>query len=131
MAVFDQSYFGKFLLGGKDAQNAAEWLATAPIVNREVGSVVYTALCNARGGVQADLTITRDDDDLFYIACGGSTLTQVLCFVGVGTAHMPSFDRTSGGYKRLCTIKDSTHGSKMLVTSFPFYRCRDHSAVHC
>eukprot|EP00658_Telonema_sp_P-2_P085287 TRINITY_DN9698_c0_g1_i3.p1 TRINITY_DN9698_c0_g1~~TRINITY_DN9698_c0_g1_i3.p1 ORF type:complete len:803 (+),score=208.91 TRINITY_DN9698_c0_g1_i3:64-2409(+) len=75
-AVFDQSYFGKFLLTGRDAVQAAEWLATAPIGDREIGSVVYTALCNARGGVQADLTITRDSDDRFYIASGGSTATQ-------------------------------------------------------
>ena len=66
---------------GTDAAAAAELLATAPIGSREVGSVIYTALCNARGGVQADLTITRDAPDQFYVSSGGSTATQVMLCV--------------------------------------------------
>jgi 4-methylaminobutanoate oxidase (formaldehyde-forming) len=39
-------------------------------MDRPVGSVVYTQLCNARGGVEADLTVTRLDDNHFYIVTG-------------------------------------------------------------
>lgn len=56
---------------------AAEWLASAPIEGRADGTVVYTALCNAAGGVQADLTMTIDSAESIYIASGGATITQV------------------------------------------------------
>lgn len=77
VAVFDQSYFGKFFLEGPEAMKAADWLCTARMdSSRPVGSVAYTALCNGRGTVEADLTVTKLADDKFYIAAGGSTFTH-------------------------------------------------------
>ena len=34
------------------------------------GALVYTQLCNARGGIEADLTIARLDEDRFYVVTG-------------------------------------------------------------
>lgn len=77
VAVFDQSYFGKFFLEGSQAMQAADWLCTARMdASRPFGSVAYTALCNVRGGVQCDLTVTKLADDSFYIAAGGTTSTH-------------------------------------------------------
>jgi sarcosine dehydrogenase len=64
-AVFDQSYFGKIVLsdrdGGRLAQRAIDWMCTADFVSPtkggRVGSTLYTAMCNASGGVEADLTV--------------------------------------------------------------------------
>jgi len=77
VVVFDQSYFGKFFIEGPEAMKAADWLCTARMDDsRPIGSVAYTALCNQRGGVEADLTVTKLAEDNFYIAAGGSTFTH-------------------------------------------------------
>jgi len=77
VAIFDQSYFGKFFLEGPEAMKAADWLCTARMDDsRPIGSVAYTALCNKRGGVQCDLTVTKLAEDKFYIAAGGTTSTH-------------------------------------------------------
>lgn len=73
VALFDQSYFGKFFLEGSEAVKAADWLCTARVDNRPIGSVAYTAICNARGGVECDLTVTKLAEDKIYIAAGGTT----------------------------------------------------------
>ena len=46
-------------------------LAAADI-DKPIGSVVYTQLCNERGGIECDLTISRLDDDHFYIVTGSA-----------------------------------------------------------
>lgn len=83
VAVFDMSYFGKFYLTGPDAKKAADWLFTAD-VNKKPGSTVYTCMLNKRGGVEADLTVSRlepgaanlplapqSNGDAYYLAIGG------------------------------------------------------------
>src|SRR3546814_1696984 len=37
-----------------------------------VGAVIYTQLCNERGGIEADLTVTRLAADCFYIVTGSA-----------------------------------------------------------
>jgi len=72
VVLFDQSYFGKFFLEGPDAGKAIDWLSTMDS-SKSVGSVSYSTLCNARGGVEMDLTITKLTENKFYFAAGGST----------------------------------------------------------
>ena len=55
VAFFDTSYFGKLFLTGPRADDAMQWLCAADLEGKSVGSVTYTPLCNARGGVEADL----------------------------------------------------------------------------
>jgi 4-methylaminobutanoate oxidase (formaldehyde-forming) len=45
------------------------WLA-ANNIDKPVGSVTYTQLCNARGTVECDLTISRLADDRFFLVTG-------------------------------------------------------------
>lgn len=58
VAVFDQSSFGKLLVQGDDAESALQWIC-ANDVAVPVGRTVYTAVLNARGTYEADVTITR------------------------------------------------------------------------
>jgi sarcosine dehydrogenase len=95
VAIFDQSYFGKFFLEGPDAARAASRICGANPTGKAPGAVTYTPLCNERGGVEADLTVTylhsgaaspSDQSgrarleppapDRFYIAAGGTTATR-------------------------------------------------------
>lgn len=58
VALFDQSSFAKFLVQGRDACAVLNRLGTAQ-VDVPVGRVVYTQWLNERGGIEADLTVTR------------------------------------------------------------------------
>ncbi len=72
VSVFDQSSFGKFLLQGKDAEAVlnricANEVAVAP------GRIVYTQWLNERGGIEADLTVTRLTADQYMIVTAAAT----------------------------------------------------------
>ncbi|WP_283137368.1 GcvT family protein [Rhizohabitans arisaemae] len=65
--LFDQSSFAKLEYRGP--VSALERVCAGRI-DRPVGSVVYTQLLNRRGGIEADLTVTRLDEDRFRLITG-------------------------------------------------------------
>jgi 4-methylaminobutanoate oxidase (formaldehyde-forming) len=67
--VFDQSSFAKFELSGPGAAQALDWIC-ANHVSKQPGRLTYTQMLNSRGGIEADLTVARLEDDLFYIVTG-------------------------------------------------------------
>ncbi len=72
VGYFDMTSFGKFLLQGVDAEKvlnrvSANNIAVAP------GRVVYTQWLNDRGGIEADLTITRLTETSFLIVTAGAS----------------------------------------------------------
>ncbi len=71
VAVIDQTSFSKLEIDGKRACAALQHLAAANM-DRPVGSVIYTQLCNPRGGIECDLTITRLAEDRFYAVTGSA-----------------------------------------------------------
>ncbi|MCB0024060.1 MAG: aminomethyltransferase family protein, partial [Caldilinea sp.] len=50
-------------------------------IDRPVGTVVYTALCNSRGGIMADLTVSRLEEDRFWILTGGGVGPHDLAWI--------------------------------------------------
>ncbi len=69
VALIDVSSFAKFEVAGPGAFGFLQRLA-ANDLDKPPGTVTYTQLCNARGGIEADLTITRLAEDRFYIVTG-------------------------------------------------------------
>jgi sarcosine dehydrogenase len=69
VGVIDQSSFNKFELEGPGALSFMNRLA-ANQIDRPPGTTVYTQLCNDRGGIEADLTVTRIAQDRFFIVTG-------------------------------------------------------------
>ncbi|MEE2714088.1 MAG: FAD-dependent oxidoreductase [Planctomycetota bacterium] len=69
VVLFDQTSFAKFSVTGPDATEALSWICAGD-VHKPVGSLIYTQLLNARGGIESDLTVARVDDDAFYIVTG-------------------------------------------------------------
>ena len=68
-ALFDQSSFAKFRVAGADALGFLQQLS-ANDLDVTPGRVVYTLMLNARGGVEADLTVFRIAGDDFLLICG-------------------------------------------------------------
>jgi sarcosine dehydrogenase len=75
VAVFDQTSFAKFLLAGRDAQDAMSWIA-ANDVARPPGQLVYTQMLNGRGGIECDLTVGRLSQTEYYIVTGTGFATH-------------------------------------------------------
>ncbi len=69
--VIDQSSFSKFELTGPGTFAALQRIA-ANDLDRPAGSLVYTQLCNTRGGIEADLTFVRLDENRFYMVTGSA-----------------------------------------------------------
>jgi len=69
VGLVDLTSFGKIELKGPGALPLLQRLAVSNM-DRPVGTVIYTQFCNARGGIMADVTITRLADDRFRLITG-------------------------------------------------------------
>ena len=75
VALFDQTSFAKFRLLGRDARAALDWIC-ANDINKPIGSLIYTQMLNARGGIECDLTVVRLAEDDYYIVTGTGFATH-------------------------------------------------------
>ena len=71
VALIDQTSFAKFEITGPGSLAAVQWLSVADM-DKPVGSAIYTQLCNERGGIECDLTITRTAADSWYVVTGAA-----------------------------------------------------------
>ena len=72
VGLFDLSSFGKFLLQGDDAEAVLNRVSTNDVAVAP-GQVVYTQWLNERGGIEADLTVTRLEKDQFLIVTAAAS----------------------------------------------------------
>ena len=75
VGLFDQSSFAKFVLQGRDAATVLGRIC-ANDVDVPLGKVVYTQWLNERGGIEADLTVTREAEDAYLIVSSCATQTR-------------------------------------------------------
>ena len=75
VALFDQSSFSKYLLQGRDSCAALQRICSAN-VDVDAGRMVYTHWLNARGGIEADLTVTRLAEDQYMIVSAAATTVK-------------------------------------------------------
>ncbi len=75
VGLFDQASFAKFRLEGRDALRVLNHVC-ANDVDVAPGKLVYTQWLNAKGGIEADLTITRLSETAFLIVSGAETETR-------------------------------------------------------
>jgi sarcosine dehydrogenase len=103
--VIDQTSFAKFVVKGPDAAKALNYIA-AGNVDRAVGSLTYTQMLNARGGIEADVTVARTAWDEFYVVTGTGFATH-------------DFDWIARNLTGNCQIVDVTSGSSVLALMGP------------
>ena len=97
VGLFDQTSFAKFMVQGRDAAAALQRIC-ANDVAVPPGTVVYTAMLNHRGGIEADLTVTRIAEDGYLIITAGATATRDFNWVKSNVpegAHVSLTDVTS------------------------------------
>jgi glycine cleavage system T protein len=98
VGLFDLSSFAKFAVVGRDAAAVLNRICAADI-DVPVGKVVYTPWLNARGGIEADLTVTREAEDRFLVVTTAASHIRDLAWL---RRHIPeearvqAVDVTSG-----------------------------------
>ena len=65
-ALFDLSSYAKFLVQGPEALASLDRLCASSI-DVPIGRVVYTTICNDRGGIEMDPTVTRLGEEVFLV----------------------------------------------------------------
>ncbi|MEM7254469.1 MAG: FAD-dependent oxidoreductase [Pseudomonadota bacterium] len=101
-ALFDQSSFSKYLVQGRDALAALQKICSANI-DVQPGRIVYTHWLNERGGIEADLTVTRLTETEFWVISGAGVTHRDLDWL---RQHIPSDAH--------CFVSDITSGWAVL-----------------
>ena len=86
VGVFDQSSFSKFRVQGRDACKVLNNIC-ANDIDVAPGRIVYTQWLNERGGIEADLTVTRIAENDYLVVTGAGA--QVRDFKWL-TSHIPT-----------------------------------------
>jgi sarcosine dehydrogenase len=69
VALIDQSSFAKFEIIGTGALAALQHLCVSNM-DKPVGAIIYTQMCNDAGGIEADVTFIRLAAERFYMVTG-------------------------------------------------------------
>jgi len=77
VGILDLSSFGKIAVEGPDALRLLEHCA-ANRIDRPVGRIVYTPLLDARGGIVADVTVSRLGEQRFRVVSGAGAVASDL-----------------------------------------------------
>jgi len=136
--LLDQSMYAKLLVTGPDAVTLLNHICGAQM-DVDVGISVYTQLLNRRGGIEADITVTRIAPTRFMIVTGHPSQARDLAWI---TANIdPSWQ---------CDVLDMTSAYSLLTihgpktrdilqalstedvsnTAFPFGAAREMDVAH-
>ena len=110
VALFDQSSMAKFVVQGRDACAVLNGISTA---NLDVppGRIVYAQWLNERGGIEADLTVTRLSEREYLVVTSVASHHRDLAHL---REHIPPDAH--------CTVTDVTAGLPMLGLMGPSSR---------
>ena len=127
-AFFDQASFAKYSVEGRDACKVLNRVSAAN-VDVEPGRIVYTQWLNERGGIEADLTVTRLEENKFLVVTGAAPQTRDMAWLKRHTpsdAHCVATDITSGlpmiavmGPKSRALL-EKLSGADLSNAAFPF-----------
>jgi sarcosine dehydrogenase len=132
VALIDMSSFSKFEITGPGALRYLQWLAAGNL-DKGPGAVVYTQLLNAKGGIEADLTIMQPTEGTFYVVTGSGFGVRDGGWI---RRHMPrdgsvAFKDVSSTYGviNLCgprarDVLAAASESDVSNAAFPYMSCR-------
>jgi glycine cleavage system aminomethyltransferase T/glycine/D-amino acid oxidase-like deaminating enzyme len=99
--LFDQSSFAKFDVRGAGALPFLQRLC-ANDVDQPSGALIYTQLLNERAGIEADLTVTRLDEQHFRIVTSTASGVRDLAWLRRHAGPDVTLDDVTGGHGCLC-----------------------------
>ncbi|HUF87419.1 MAG TPA: FAD-dependent oxidoreductase [Thermohalobaculum sp.] len=107
VGLFDMTSFGKIRLEGRDAADVLQRIAAGDVFV-EPGRIVYTQFLNARGGIEADVTVTRLAETAFLVVTPGATLARDMAWI---RRHVPEDAH--------CVVTDVTAAEAVIVVMGP------------
>jgi glycine cleavage system T protein len=107
VGLLDMSAFGKFRVEGADAEAVLQRIC-ANDVAVDVGKIVYTQWLNSRGGIEADVTVTRVGETSFLVVTSAACTTRDFSWL---TRNIPDHAR--------CIALDVTSGEACLAVMGP------------
>jgi 4-methylaminobutanoate oxidase (formaldehyde-forming) len=130
--VMDMSFMSKFLVQGRDAGRALEYIS-ANHVDGPTGTITYTQWLNERGTLEADLTVTKLADDRFWVVASDTVHRHVETWLHrhiPADAHAFATDVTAGFAQinvqgpRSREVLQSITATDMGNDAFPFRAAR-------
>jgi glycine cleavage system aminomethyltransferase T/glycine/D-amino acid oxidase-like deaminating enzyme len=110
VALYDQSSYPKFMVQGRDACRVLNQISCAN-VDVALGKIVYTQWLNPRGGIEADLTLTRLAADQFLVVSAVGSHQRDLAWL---REHIPA--------QAHCIVTDVTAGMALIGLMGPASR---------
>src|SRR5262249_53203254 len=95
--VMDMSFMSKFLVVGRDAGRVLNHVS-ANDVDGATGTITYTQWLNEGGTIEADLTVTKLDDDRFWVVASDTAHRHVETWLRrhINDSHVAVTDVTEG-----------------------------------
>ena len=84
VTLFDLTSFGKIEVTGHNALTLLQRVADSHM-DKPIGSATYTQFLNTRGGVEADVTVTRIAEDKFWVVTGSGFIANDLAWLQMKT----------------------------------------------
>ncbi len=106
VGMYDMSSFGKIRVEGPDAEGFLNYIGGGDF-SVPVGRIVYTQFLNARGGIEADVTVTRLSETAYLVVTPAATRL----------ADQTRMERLRGDYQ--VVITDVTPGEGVLAVMGP------------
>ena len=128
--LLDLTPFTKIDVSGRDALQLLNHLATAQI-DVPPGRAVYTLMLNVRGGIEADVTVTRLAMDRFRVVSGAATRRRDLALLRRAAAGMDvSFEDRTEDFCVIGVMGDASRAILMQLSpddwqAFPFGTARE------
>jgi 4-methylaminobutanoate oxidase (formaldehyde-forming) len=107
VGLFDMTSFAKFLVEGADAEAVLQRVCANDMAV-PTGKVVYTQWLNERGGIEADLTVTRLAEDRYMVVTAGAAAPRDWTWL---KRHIPE--------GASCRVTDITSGLAVLSVMGP------------
>ncbi len=130
--VMDMSFMSKFLVEGRDAGRLLNWIS-ANNVDGTSGQITYTQWLDEAGKLQGDLTVTKLDDDKYWVVASDTVHRHTMQWMKrhFGDAHAFVSDQTSA-YAQLNVQGPRSRELMQLVTTadmgneaFPFRAAKE------
>jgi glycine cleavage system aminomethyltransferase T/glycine/D-amino acid oxidase-like deaminating enzyme len=130
--VMDMSFMSKFRVEGRDAGRILNFIS-ANNVDGQSGQITYTQWLDAAGRVEADLTVTKLDDERFCVVATDTAHRHAETWMKrhIGDAHAWVTDVTSGFAQlnvqgpRSRELMQSITTADMSNAAFPFRGARE------
>jgi len=107
VALFDMTSFAKYLVQGRDAETVLQKICANDVAVAP-GKVVYTQWLNERGGIEADLTVTRLTESSYLVVTAAASARRDLAWL---QGHIPAGADV--------TVNDMTAGYAVLSVMGP------------